>query len=47
MILAVENVSLSFGGVKALQEVSFDVKEHEIRDMTTYSVDTPKLENAA
>ena len=31
MILAVENVSLSFGGVKALQEVSFDVKEHEIR----------------
>ena len=31
MILAVENVSLAFGGVKALQEVSFDVKEHEIR----------------
>jgi len=31
MILAVENVSLSFGGVKALQDVSFDVKEHEIR----------------
>jgi branched-chain amino acid transport system ATP-binding protein len=31
MILAVENVSLSFGGVKALQEVSFDVKEHEVR----------------
>ncbi|HSU64276.1 MAG TPA: ABC transporter ATP-binding protein [Burkholderiales bacterium] len=31
MILAVENVSLAFGGVRALQEVSFDVKEHEIR----------------
>ncbi|TMH42528.1 MAG: ABC transporter ATP-binding protein [Betaproteobacteria bacterium] len=31
MILGVENVSLAFGGVKALQEVSFDVKEHEIR----------------
>jgi branched-chain amino acid transport system ATP-binding protein len=31
MILAVENVSLAFGGVKALQDVSFDVKEHEIR----------------
>jgi branched-chain amino acid transport system ATP-binding protein len=30
-ILSVENVSLSFGGVKALQEVSFDVNEHEIR----------------
>ena len=31
MILAVESVSLSFGGVRALQEVSFDVKEHEVR----------------
>jgi branched-chain amino acid transport system ATP-binding protein len=31
MILAVENVSLSFGGVRALQDVSFDVKQHEIR----------------
>ncbi|MFN2645871.1 MAG: ABC transporter ATP-binding protein, partial [Burkholderiales bacterium] len=31
MILAVENVFLAFGGVKALQDVSFDVKEHEIR----------------
>jgi len=31
MILAVENVSLAFGGVRALQDVSFDVKEHEIR----------------
>jgi branched-chain amino acid transport system ATP-binding protein len=31
MILSVENVSLAFGGVKALQEVSFDVQEHEIR----------------
>jgi branched-chain amino acid transport system ATP-binding protein len=31
VILAVEGVSLAFGGVKALQEVSFDVREHEIR----------------
>jgi branched-chain amino acid transport system ATP-binding protein len=30
-ILAVEGVSLAFGGVKALAEVSFDVREHEIR----------------
>jgi branched-chain amino acid transport system ATP-binding protein len=31
VILSVENVSLAFGGVKALQEVSFDVREHEVR----------------
>ena len=31
MILSVEGVSLAFGGVRALQEVSFDVTEHEIR----------------
>ncbi len=31
VILAVENVSLAFGGVKALSDVSFDVREHEIR----------------
>jgi branched-chain amino acid transport system ATP-binding protein len=30
-ILSVENVSLAFGGVRALQDVSFDVKMHEIR----------------
>jgi branched-chain amino acid transport system ATP-binding protein len=30
-VLAVENVSLSFGGVKALQDVSFDVRKHEVR----------------
>jgi len=30
-VLAVENVSLSFGGVQALSEVSFDVREHEVR----------------
>jgi branched-chain amino acid transport system ATP-binding protein len=30
-ILAVEDISLSFGGVRALQGVSFDVREHEIR----------------
>ena len=31
VILNVEDVSLAFGGVKALQQVSFDVREHEIR----------------
>jgi branched-chain amino acid transport system ATP-binding protein len=31
MILTVDNVSLAFGGVRALQEVSFDVEEHEVR----------------
>ena len=31
VILELENISLSFGGVKALQNVSFDVREHEIR----------------
>jgi branched-chain amino acid transport system ATP-binding protein len=29
--LSVTDVSLSFGGVKALQEVSFDVRDHEVR----------------
>ncbi len=31
VVLAVVNVSLSFGGVKALRDVSFDVREREIR----------------
>jgi len=31
VLLCVEDVSLSFGGVKALQDVSFDVREHEVR----------------
>jgi branched-chain amino acid transport system ATP-binding protein len=31
VLLSVEDVSLSFGGVKALQDVSFDVHEHEVR----------------
>ena len=31
VILAVEGVSLAFGGVKALQNVSFDVRSHEVR----------------
>jgi branched-chain amino acid transport system ATP-binding protein len=29
--LSVEDVSLAFGGVKALQGVSFDVRQHEVR----------------
>ena len=31
VILDVENISLSFGGVKALSDISFDVREHEVR----------------
>uniref|UniRef100_UPI0013DB7AB3 ATP-binding cassette domain-containing protein n=2 Tax=Pseudomonadota TaxID=1224 RepID=UPI0013DB7AB3 len=31
VILAVEHVSLAFGGVKALTDVSFDIKKGEIR----------------
>jgi branched-chain amino acid transport system ATP-binding protein len=31
VILKVEGVSLAFGGVKALTDISFDVREHEIR----------------
>ena len=31
ILLSVEEVSLSFGGVNALTDVSFDVREHEIR----------------
>jgi branched-chain amino acid transport system ATP-binding protein len=30
-ILEVRNISLAFGGVKALSDISFDVREHEIR----------------
>jgi len=31
VILAVQNISLSFGGVKALTDISFDVRQHEVR----------------
>jgi branched-chain amino acid transport system ATP-binding protein len=31
VVLSVQDVSLSFGGVRALQGVSFDVREHEVR----------------
>ena len=31
VILAAEGISLSFGGVKALTDISFDIREHEIR----------------
>jgi len=31
VILSVEGISLSFGGVRALADISFDVREHEIR----------------
>ncbi|MDI9336757.1 MAG: ATP-binding cassette domain-containing protein, partial [Gammaproteobacteria bacterium] len=32
-ILEVSNISLSFGGIKALTNISFNVKEHEIRSI--------------
>ena len=31
VLLSVENVSLSFGGVRAIRDVSFDIKKGEIR----------------
>jgi len=31
VILEVANISLAFGGVKALTDISFDVREHEVR----------------
>lgn len=31
VVLDLENISLSFGGIKALADVSFNVREHEIR----------------
>ncbi|MEP6740252.1 MAG: ATP-binding cassette domain-containing protein, partial [Caldimonas sp.] len=31
IVLDVSHISLAFGGVKALSDVSFDVREHEIR----------------
>jgi branched-chain amino acid transport system ATP-binding protein len=31
VVLDVQNISLRFGGVKALTDISFDVREHEIR----------------
>ena len=31
VILEVKNISLRFGGVKALSDISFDVREHELR----------------
>ena len=31
VILDLRHISLSFGGVKALTDISFDVREHEIR----------------
>ena len=31
VILELRNISLAFGGVKALSDISFDVREHEVR----------------
>jgi branched-chain amino acid transport system ATP-binding protein len=31
VILDVNNISLRFGGVKALTDISFNVREHEVR----------------
>ena len=31
VILDIKNISLRFGGVKALTDISFNVREHEVR----------------
>jgi branched-chain amino acid transport system ATP-binding protein len=31
VVLKLENISLAFGGVKALSDITFDVREHEVR----------------
>ncbi|HEX7383418.1 MAG TPA: ATP-binding cassette domain-containing protein, partial [Burkholderiaceae bacterium] len=31
VILDVRGIGLAFGGVKALSDISFDVREHEVR----------------
>ncbi len=31
IVLELERITLSFGGVRALSGISFDVREHEIR----------------
>ena len=33
VVLDIQNISLRFGGVKALTDISFNVKEHEIRSI--------------
>ena len=33
VVLDVQNISLRFGGVKALTDISFNVREHEIRSI--------------
>ena len=33
VVLDVRNISLSFGGVNALTDISFDVREHEVRSI--------------
>ena len=34
-VLKLENISLSFGGVNALTNISFDVKEHEHKEQNS------------
>ncbi|WP_394063353.1 ABC transporter ATP-binding protein [Alcaligenes sp. WGS1538] len=33
LVLDLKNISLAFGGVKALTDISFDIREHEIRSI--------------
>ena len=33
VVLDLKNISLAFGGVKALTDISFDIREHEIRSI--------------
>ena len=37
VLLSVENVSLRFGGVKAISDVSFDIRKGEVRASHTYT----------
>ena len=40
VVLSVENVSLAFGGVKAIQDVSFDIRRGEVRAGRVYPAGT-------
>ena len=39
VVLDVRDISLAFGGVQALSDISFDVREHEVR-LTAYALRT-------
>ena len=41
-ILSVQNISLSFGGVKALTEISFNLIKGEVRACLLYTSPSPR-----